>query len=105
MGKQAAEKTFTMEGLEHRIARDLFDTAKTVGKRLLSSENSSNAEADGSKVFEFSATFLELLGKCATDLVVHSTDVGAQANPVKKDIPIREDNVLKISIKIRHVSA
>jgi len=65
MGKQAAGD-FTMEGVEHRIARDLFDVAKKYGKRLLFGEKGGIVgDADGSGVFEFSVTFLELLGRCA----------------------------------------
>lgn len=80
-----------MEGLEHRIARDLFDTAKSTGKRLLSSEKS--GDSDGGDVFKVSVTFLELLGKYATDLVEPGTEVDSQGNPVRKEVPIREDKV------------
>jgi kinesin family member 2/24 len=90
-GQTSSGKTFTMEGLEHRIACDLFDTAKSTGKRLLSSEKS--GDADGSDVFKVSVTFLELLGKYATDLVEPGTKVDSQGNPVRKEVPIREDKV------------
>jgi kinesin family member 2/24 len=90
-GQTSSGKTFTMEGLEHRIARDLFDTAKSTGKRLLSSQKSS--DADGSDIFKVSVTFLELLGKYATDLVEPGTAIDAQSPPVRKEVPIREDKV------------
>jgi kinesin family member 2/24 len=83
-----------MEGVEHRIARDLFDVAKNIGKRLLFGEKGGIVgDADGSGVFEFSVTFLELLGRYATDLVGSSTEIDTQGNPVRKEVTIREDNV------------
>jgi kinesin family protein 2/24 len=93
-GQTGSGKTFTMEGLEHCIARDLFDIAKATGRRLLFSEKSGNVDdIDGSGVFEFSVTFLELLGKYATDLVEQSGEVDEQGNPVRHEVPIREDKV------------
>ncbi|KAK0448636.1 P-loop containing nucleoside triphosphate hydrolase protein [Armillaria borealis] len=73
-----------MEGIESRIARDLFDAARVVGNRLSYGQN----EAD---IFEFSVTFLELLGKHATDLVEPSDKVDASRNVVRKDVAIHED--------------
>ncbi|KAK0225394.1 P-loop containing nucleoside triphosphate hydrolase protein [Armillaria fumosa] len=83
-GQTSSGKTYTMEGIESRIARDLFDAARVVGNRLSYGQN----EAD---FFEFSVTFLELLGKHATDLVEPSDKVDASGNIVRRDIAIHED--------------
>ncbi|EGO26350.1 hypothetical protein SERLADRAFT_463324 [Serpula lacrymans var. lacrymans S7.9] len=86
-----------MEGLEHRIARDLFATAKKVGRRLLASEAGIvDVEIEGdsnSDVFEFNVTFLELLGKKAVDLIETPTTVDDQGNPIRKEVPVKEDKV------------
>jgi hypothetical protein len=82
-------------GLEHRIARDIFDTARTVGRRLLQAERAGSGgkvevgDGDGSDVFELSVTFLELLGKSVVDLA----GVDGDGHPLKEEVPIREDSV------------
>ncbi|PBK95319.1 P-loop containing nucleoside triphosphate hydrolase protein [Armillaria gallica] len=83
-GQTSSGKTYTMEGIESRIARDLFDAARVVGNRLSYGQN----EAD---FFEFSVTFLELQGKHATDLVEPNDKVDASGNVVRKDVAIHED--------------
>ncbi|KAK0475560.1 P-loop containing nucleoside triphosphate hydrolase protein [Armillaria novae-zelandiae] len=83
-GQTSSGKTYTMEGIESRIARDLFDAARIVGNRLSYGQN----ETD---FFEFSVTFLELLGKHATDLVEPSDEVDASGNIVRRDVAIHED--------------
>jgi hypothetical protein len=66
---------FTMEALEHAIARDLFPAADFFATKFYSSSSSDEADADppkvlkGTDVFEFHVNFLELLGKNARDLV------------------------------------
>ncbi|KZT22519.1 P-loop containing nucleoside triphosphate hydrolase protein [Neolentinus lepideus HHB14362 ss-1] len=85
-GQTGSGKTFTMEGLEHRIARDLFTVAEIMGKRF--------AEAEGVEdhdIFEFGVTFLELLGKHASDLVEPPEDVDAKGEPVRKEVAIQEN--------------
>ncbi|KAK0462516.1 P-loop containing nucleoside triphosphate hydrolase protein [Desarmillaria tabescens] len=76
-GQTSSGKTYTMEGIESRIARDLFDTARVVGNRLSYREN----EAD----------FFEFSGKHATDLVEPSDKVDASGNAVRNDVAIHED--------------
>lgn len=101
-GQTGSGKTYTMEALEHRIARDLFVAAKHVGARLLRTEQQAkaqSAEAEPSEefkpegVFEFSVTFLEQLGKRAVDLLepAEGLPVDAQGNAVRKEVPIHED--------------
>ncbi|PCH35714.1 nucleoside triphosphate hydrolase protein [Wolfiporia cocos MD-104 SS10] len=101
-GQTGAGKTYTMEALEHRIARDLFSVAKTIGRQMRESEKRGAAsEADQvasdtnseEEIFEFSATFLELLGKRAVDLLepADGLPVDAQGNPIRKEVPIQED--------------
>lgn len=93
-----------MEALEHRIARDLFVAAETIGARLLRAEQAAkvssgsgdvSTELKPSDVFEFSVTFLELLGKRAVDLLEppEGLPVDAQGNPIRKEVPIGEDKV------------
>lgn len=83
-----------MEGLEHRIARDIFESGKVVGKRLLESV-AGRTDEDGSSVLEFTVTFLELLGRYASDLVEPSSEVDEQGNFMRKKISIREDKVIQ----------
>lgn len=101
-GQTGSGKTYTMEALEHRIARDLFVAAKHVGARLLQAEEQAKAtdeQADASTeltpedVIEFSVTFLELLGKRAVDLLepVEDLPVDAQGSTIRKEVPIHED--------------
>lgn len=90
-------------GLEHRIARDLFDTAQTAGQRLLQAEKESGGDTmdadDAGDLFELSVTFLELVGKHATDLADPGAEMDIQGNPIRKEVPIHEDKVsfLKLS--------
>lgn len=49
--------------------------------------------ADGSQVFQFSVTFLELLGRRASDLV-RSGEVDAGGEPKRVEIAIRENKVI-----------
>lgn len=92
-----------MEGLEHRIARDLFKAAHTAGQRLLSSVEGARGVKpkpnDGTGVFELSVSFLELLGKSATDLVAENTGTDVHGNPVRREIAIREDKVSSIFLE------
>ncbi|KAF7981278.1 hypothetical protein HWV62_34179 [Athelia sp. TMB] len=78
-GQTGSGKTYTM-----------FDTAKSVGKRLLDSEGTNSS--DGSSVFEFSVSFLELLGKRASDLVA-SHEMDSDGEPIRQEIVIRENKV------------
>jgi kinesin family member 2/24 len=104
-GQTGSGKTYTMEALEHRVARDLFIAARHVGARLLRAEEQAKTKVDEgdtsalvnpSDVFEFSVTFLELLGKRAVDLLEspEGLPVDAQGNPIRKEVPIHEDRVL-----------
>lgn len=88
-GQTGSGKTFTMEGLEERIARDIFSAAHTAATRLLALEANHDAEQDAADMFEISVSFLELLGKRATDLV----EQGDSENPVRKEVAINEDKV------------
>lgn len=92
-GQTGSGKTFTMESLEHRIARDLFDHARAVGERLLLAQGRTVDASNAAGVFEISATFLELMGKRASDLLEATETVDAQGNPLRAEVPIREDNV------------
>lgn len=83
-----------MEGIESRVARDLFDTARTVGNKFLSTHQglvSPDAIPSGEDVFEFTVTFLELLGKHATDLVGPSGEKGDTEDFVRREVAINED--------------
>jgi kinesin family protein 2/24 len=92
-GQTGSGKTYTMESVEHRVARDLFDQAKVVGKRLLLAQGGDPATAETGDIFEFNVTFLELLGKHASDLLEETKEVDAQGNPVRTEISVREDKV------------
>ncbi|KAJ7598750.1 P-loop containing nucleoside triphosphate hydrolase protein [Mycena floridula] len=89
-GQTGSGKTFTMEGIESCIARDLFEESRIVAENLI---RGTAADTPVDQVFEFSITFLELLGKKATDLVEESTEVDVYGNIVRSDIPIHEDKV------------
>ncbi len=65
-----------MEGIEACISRDLFNAARSVGQRLA-------PDVGDDDLFEFRVTFLELLGKHATDLVDQD----------KGEVAIHEDTV------------
>ncbi|KAH9949281.1 P-loop containing nucleoside triphosphate hydrolase protein [Amylocystis lapponica] len=101
-GQTGSGKTYTMEALEHRIARDLFAVAQVIGKRLREAGLQGTPEGTASTgsgvdtdvdVFEFSATFLELLGKRAVDLLEPAEDipVDAQGNVVRKEVVVQEN--------------
>lgn len=108
-GQTGSGKTFTMEGLEYRVARDLFATAERVAARMsrlsaapqdaedtaAASEVSDTPAAKCGDVFEFSVTFLELLGKHAVDLLEpgEGLPVDASGNPIRKEVVINEDKV------------
>ena len=76
-GQTGSGKTYTMEALEHRIARDLFVAARHVGAKLLDADKQAQGEEstgesvykDPLDVFEFSVSFMELLGKRGADLL------------------------------------
>ena len=129
-GQTGSGKTYTMEGLETRIARDLFVAADHLAEQLsdhghvhhdyvpTSARDDASAstvhdagvvgkgaeakESEKAKtkvthldVFEFSVTFLELLGKRAVDLLEPSEGlaVDESGNPVRKEVLIHEDKV------------
>ncbi|KAJ7502496.1 P-loop containing nucleoside triphosphate hydrolase protein [Mycena galericulata] len=92
-GQTGSGKTYTMESVEHRVARDLFDHARVVGKRFLLAQGGDHASVETGDIFEFSVNFLELFGKHASDLLEATGEVDAQGNPVRTEIPVREDTV------------
>ncbi|KAI0347911.1 P-loop containing nucleoside triphosphate hydrolase protein [Trametopsis cervina] len=97
-GQTGTGKTYTMEALEYRIARDLFLAAEKTGARLLAAERKVSPDShpelqDGGGVFEFSVTFLELLGKGVVDLLEPADDLPLddQGRPVRKEVAVSED--------------
>ncbi|KAF7305736.1 Kinesin-like protein [Mycena chlorophos] len=95
-GQTGTGKTFTMESIEHRVARDLFNTARTVGKRFIQAhgtDNTTSPELETGDIFEFRVTFLELLGKHASDLLAVTDKVDEQGNPIRTEVAVREDAV------------
>ncbi|KAI0087142.1 P-loop containing nucleoside triphosphate hydrolase protein [Irpex rosettiformis] len=105
-GQTGTGKTYTMEALEYRIARDLFVAAKKIGDDLLEAERKAapDVPAGGGDdsdettikeggVFEFSVTFLELLGKRVVDLLepIEGLPLDEQGNPIRKEVPVSED--------------
>lgn len=104
-GQTGSGKTYTMEALEHRIARDLFVVARHVGTKLLEAEarakgDESTEEAtykDPLDVFEFSVSFMELLGNRGADLLEQADGlpIDDQGNAIRSEVPIREDKVRK----------
>ncbi|KZT03926.1 P-loop containing nucleoside triphosphate hydrolase protein [Laetiporus sulphureus 93-53] len=99
-GQTGTGKTYTMEALEHRVARDLFAVGDAVGRRLHEAEKKTFETdanmADGSEndnIFEYNVTFLELLGKRAVDLLepVEGLPVDAQGNILRSEVPIKEN--------------
>lgn len=85
-----------MEGLEERIARDLFAVTEAIGARYAATERGASESPDipsGTDIFELSVTFLELLGRRAVDLVDKPEDVDAEGNPVRREIAVQEDKV------------
>ncbi|KAJ7820427.1 P-loop containing nucleoside triphosphate hydrolase protein [Mycena leptocephala] len=80
----------TMESIELRIARDLFDQARVVGRRFLLAQGDGTETGD---IPQFSITFLELLGKRASDLLESTEEVDVHGNPVRTEFFVREDKV------------
>ncbi|KAF7305743.1 Kinesin-like protein [Mycena chlorophos] len=95
-GQTGSGKTFTMESIEHRVARDLFDTARAVGRRFVQAQGpdtASSPELETGDIFEFQVTFLELLGRHASDLLEVTDKVDEQGNPIRTEVAVREDKV------------
>ncbi|KZT41875.1 P-loop containing nucleoside triphosphate hydrolase protein [Sistotremastrum suecicum HHB10207 ss-3] len=90
-GQTGAGKTYTMESLEHLIARDLFPATEKTSARLLDSTQDARKNEDGAtNIFEFSVTFLELLGKTAYDLLEQGYNPDDDTSP-RKPVDIHED--------------
>jgi kinesin family member 2/24 len=82
-----------MEGLEMRVARDLFTFAEEYGTNLLAKEQiSEDVNPSPASVYKFSVTFLELLGRRATDLLGEGEE-DAYGNVVRPEVAILEDKV------------
>ncbi|KDQ13304.1 hypothetical protein BOTBODRAFT_160588 [Botryobasidium botryosum FD-172 SS1] len=101
-GQTGAGKTYTMESLERRLALDLFPAAEALSARFLASQGdqpgqSATSESPSSVqecIFSFSVTFLELLGKRATDLVSPSAgDTADGTAPSAKEVMIHENKL------------
>ncbi|EJD43841.1 P-loop containing nucleoside triphosphate hydrolase protein [Auricularia subglabra TFB-10046 SS5] len=105
-GQTGSGKTFTMEGLEHRIARDLFAVADGVARRSYASEKGLSLDAPevakitANDAFTFEVTFLELLGKIAADLVEVPSEFDAEGNPVRKEVAVQEDRAGNVNPKL-----
>lgn len=92
-----------MEALEYRVARDLYVAAEMAGEKLVKAErrtviptqDSTLNYKNGADIFEFNVTFLELLGKRASDLLepVDGLAMDDQGNPIRKEIAVHEDKV------------
>ena len=88
-----------MEGFERHIARDLFEAADVAARRSYAAEKGLSLDSpEVAKIiaddgFVFEVTFLELLGKTAVDLVEVPSEFDAEGNPVRKEVPVREDKV------------
>ncbi|KAF7377815.1 Kinesin-like protein [Mycena sanguinolenta] len=91
-GQTRSGKTFTMEGIEHRVARDLFEHARVIGKRFLLAQDGDSVAQTGD-IFEFEVTCLELLGKHASDLLEPTEQLDDRGNPMRTEISVREDKV------------
>lgn len=90
---QLTQHRYTMESLEHLIARDLFPAAQKTSARLLDSTQDARKNEDGAtNIFEFSVTFLELLGKTAYDLLEPGYNPDDETSP-RKPVDIHEDKV------------
>ncbi|KAJ7646606.1 P-loop containing nucleoside triphosphate hydrolase protein [Roridomyces roridus] len=92
-GQTGSGKTYTMESVEHRVARDLFERARIMGKKFIASQGGDHPAAETGDIFEFGVTFLELLGKSASDLLETTEQVDEQGNPVRTEIAVREDKI------------
>ncbi|KAH7101556.1 P-loop containing nucleoside triphosphate hydrolase protein [Auriculariales sp. MPI-PUGE-AT-0066] len=105
-GQTGSGKTYTMEALEHCIARDLFAVATEFAQTTYASENRLSHDAeDVSKLtandaFIFEVTFLELLSKAAVDLVEVPTEHDDQGHPIRKEVAIQEDRVGNVNPKL-----
>lgn len=64
-----------MEAIERFVAHDLFTTAEQTAAKLLELKGGSVPEGVPTNPFEFRVTFLELLGKTASDLVHGELDL------------------------------
>ncbi|KAI0944083.1 hypothetical protein AcV7_002001 [Taiwanofungus camphoratus] len=92
-----------MDALEHRVARDLFEVARVIARQFREAEQRGSgstvdtAEGDNEEgMFEFNASFLELLGKRAVDLL-QPTDgfpLDSRGNPVRTEVAIQENKVI-----------
>jgi kinesin family member 2/24 len=83
-----------MEGLEARLARDLFSIAEQIGQRHAAADSSKEQTFEtGLDVFELSVTFLELLGRHAADLVEEPSEVDAEGNPIRQEVAVQENKV------------
>ena len=100
----------TMEALEQRIARDIFPVAERLSARFVESHASDPApstsetpeadvaglsleEKEGKNIFELSVSFLELLGKRATDLVDVPEGMDMEGNALRKEVAVHENKV------------
>lgn len=104
-GQTWSGKTYTMDALEHRVARDLFEVARVIARQFREAEQRGSgstvdtAEGDNEEgMFEFNASFLELLGKRAVDLL-QPTDgfpLDSRGNPVRTEVAIQENKVILV---------
>lgn len=93
-----------MESLEHSIARDLFPAADSFAAKFYSS-SSEDLDApeflQGTDVFEFHVTFLELLGKNARDLVGVPLPKDGEGEDDTDEVPKEFKNVDIVEDKVR----
>ena len=101
-------KTYTMEALEQRIARDIFPAAEVLSARFLATHNTHggqnttepNTIGTTKSIFKITVTFLELLGKKATDLLAvarmenDDTQDESVSDEAPKEVPIIENKVI-----------
>ncbi|CCM02975.1 uncharacterized protein FIBRA_05090 [Fibroporia radiculosa] len=107
-GQTGSGKTFTIEALEQRVARDLFTVSKVMAQRLRDAERRDAAQSDApldeaeGDIFEFSATFLELLGKRAVDLLesVDGLSVDSQGHPIRTEVVVQENKAGEVRPKL-----
>ncbi|KAF8318970.1 P-loop containing nucleoside triphosphate hydrolase protein [Clavulina sp. PMI_390] len=86
-GQTGSGKTHTMEAIEGFVAHDLFSTARTVAAKLLELKGGPDSLPEGvpkENPFEFRVTFLEMLGKTASDLVHGERDVPKRVEITEK---------------------
>ena len=87
-----------MEALEHRIARDLFPASEAASTRFRASQGEEVEAPDAAtaatrSIFEITATFLELLGKRATDLIAPPEGQDDEGEVIRKEVHIHENKV------------